>query len=194
MARLGQRYFDTPVRVEAIKPNRLKIELELPDQLPANEAAQVGLFAQWLNGATAASLKADVKVRVAATTTRFDGLNAYHFDDSTRALSSEPFTAFEANVDGQGKARFPLTIPVEQTPGMLRATLTTRVFENSGDYSTQVRSVPVYPFKYWVGMQVPQGSGWGGALSRDGNTDRPDQRNSRGAGGRPAAGYHYLPN
>ena len=168
VARLGQRYFDTPVRVEAIKPNRLKIDLELPEQLPANEAAQVGLFAQWLNGATAANLKADVKVRVAATTTRFDGLNAYHFDDSTRALSSEPFTAFEANVDGQGKARFPLTIPVEQTPGMLRATLTTRVFENSGDYSTQVRSVPVYPFKYWVGMQVPQGNGWGGALSRDG--------------------------
>lgn len=168
VARLGERYFDTPVRVEAIKPNRLKIDLTLPEPLPANEAAPVSLFTQWLNGATASNLKADVKVRVAATTTRFDGLDAYHFDDSTRALSSEPFTAFEAHVDSQGKATFPLTIPVEQTPGMLRATLTTRVFENSGDYSTQVRSARVYPFQHWVGMQVPEGSGWGGALSREG--------------------------
>ena len=168
VARLGQRYFDTPVRVEAIKPNRLKIELDLPQQLTANESNTVGLFTQWLNGATAANLKADVKVRVTASRTRFDGLDAYHFDDSTRSLSSEPFTAFDARVGADGKASFPLTIPVEQTPGMLRATLTTRVFENSGDYSTQIRSVPVSPFAHWVGMRIPEGSGWGGALSRDG--------------------------
>ncbi|BAP13809.1 alpha-2-macroglobulin family N-terminal region [Alcanivorax sp. NBRC 101098] len=168
VARLGERYFDTPIRVEAIKPNRLKIELDLPETLYANEATDIGLFTQWLNGATAANLEADMQVRVSARTTRFDGYDAYHFDDPTRKLSSEPFTAFEGNVDGQGNATVPLTVNVDQTPGMLRATLTTRVFENSGDYSTQIRSVPVYPFKHWVGMRIPQGSGWGGALSREG--------------------------
>ena len=168
VARLGQRYFDTPIRVEAIKPNRLKIELDLPETLYTNEATDIGLFTQWLNGATAANLKADMKVRVSARTTRFSGYDAYHFDDPTRKLSSEPFTAFDGNVDAKGNATVPLTVSVEQTPGMLRATLTTRVFENSGDYSTQIRSVPVYPFKHWVGMRIPEGSGWGGALSREG--------------------------
>ncbi|MCK0152883.1 MG2 domain-containing protein [Alcanivorax sp. S6407] len=167
VARLGQRYFDTPVRVEAIKPNRLKIELTLPDKIAANQAEPVGLFTQWLNGATASTLKADVKVRSRAVTTRFDGLDAYGFDDATRALGSEPFTAFEASVNSEGRAEFPLTVPAEQPPGMMRATLTTRVFENSGDYSTQIRSVPVYPYNNWVGMRIPQGSGWGGALARN---------------------------
>ena len=130
--------------------------------LYTNEATDIGLFTQWLNGATAANLNADMKVRVSARTTRFSGYDAYHFDDPTRKLSSEPFTAFDGNVDAKGNATVPLTVNVEQTPGMLRATLTTRVFENSGDYSTQIRSVPVYPFKHWVGMRVPEGSGWGG--------------------------------
>ena len=167
VARLGQRYFDTPLRVEAIKPNRLKIELDLPEKVPANEATPVTLFSQWLNGATAANLKADVKVRVTPKATRFAGLDAYQFDDRTRALGSEPFTAFEASVDAQGKATFPLTVPVDLPPGMLRATLTTRVFENSGDYSTQIRSVPVYPYAQWAGLRIPQGNGWGNSLARD---------------------------
>ena len=167
VARLGQRYFDTPVSVEAIKPNRLKIELSLPDKVSANQAQPVELFTQWLNGATAANLTADVKVRSRAVTTRFDGLDAYQFDDATRSLGSEPFTAFDASVNAEGKAVFPLTVSAEQPPGMMRATLTTRVFENSGDYSTQIRSVPVFPYQHWVGMRIPEGSGWGGALARD---------------------------
>ncbi|MDX1803247.1 MAG: MG2 domain-containing protein [Alcanivorax sp.] len=167
VARLGQRYFDTPVRVEAIKPNHLKIELGLPERLYANQSAPVTLFSQWLNGATAAGLKADVKVRVSDRTTRFDGYQAYHFDDPTRALKSEPFTAFEGQLDSRGHGSFPLQVPVAQAPGMVQAVLTTRVFENSGDYSTQVRSVPVYPYHHWVGMKVPKGSGWGDSLSRD---------------------------
>ncbi|KGD61158.1 hypothetical protein Y5S_03762 [Alcanivorax nanhaiticus] len=167
VARLGQRYFDTPVRVEAIKPNRLKIDLALPEKVSANQSQPVTLFTQWLNGATAANLKADVKVRARAVTTRFEGLDAYQFDDGTRALGSEPFTAFDASVNSEGKASFPLTVPAEQPPGMMRATLTSRVFENSGDYSTQIRSVPVYPYSQWVGMRIPKGSGWGGALARN---------------------------
>ncbi|WP_237738811.1 alpha-2-macroglobulin family protein [Alcanivorax hongdengensis] len=167
VARLGQRYFDTPVRVEAIKPNRLKIELGLPEWLHANQGEPVTLFSQWLNGATASRLKADVKVRVSGRATTFDGYQAYHFDDPTRALKSEPFTAFDGQLDASGNASFPLQVPVEQAPGMVRAVLTTRVFENSGDYSTQVRSVPVYPYHHWVGMKVPRGSGWGDSLSRD---------------------------
>ncbi|HBY49066.1 MAG TPA: hypothetical protein DEH09_07100, partial [Alcanivorax sp.] len=67
----------------------------------------------------------------------------------------------------QGDARFPLDLPELTPPGMAAATLTTRVFENSGDYSTQVRRVPVRPYRHWVGMRVPEGDGWGGALGRD---------------------------
>ncbi len=190
VARLGQRYFDTPIRVEAIKPNRLKIDLTLPEQVSANRAEPVTLFTQWLNGATASNLKADVKVRSRAMTTRFDGLDAFQFDDATRALGSEPFTAFDASVNTEGKARFPLTVPAEQPPGMMRATLTTRVFENSGDYSTQIRSVPVYPYEQWAGMRIPEGSGWGGALAR--NAQHAIDLISVDSDGKPLAGRPLM--
>lgn len=186
VARLGERYFDTPLRVETVKPNRLKIDLGLPDTLYANEPGAVTLFARWLNGATAANLKSDVKVRVRPRTSRFDGYQGFQFDDPTRQLDSEPFTAFEASLNAQGKAQFPLNITASGAPGMLRATLTTRVFETPGDYSTQVRSVPVYPFKQWVGLRVPEGDGWGGALGRD--SDHTLDLISLDSDGQPQAG------
>ena len=167
VARIGDRYFDTPLRVEAIKPNRLSIELDLPDALDAGTANPVTLHSQWLNGARAGGLKADVKASLSNAATTFEGYDGFAFDDPTRSLGAEPFTAFEGKLDNQGDARFPLDLPELTPPGMAAATLTTRVFENSGDYSTQVRRVPVRPYRHWVGMRVPEGDGWGGALGRD---------------------------
>lgn len=167
VARLGERYFDTALRVEAIKPNRLKIDLQAPDTLNAGDANPVVLHGQWLNGARAGGLKADVKARLVTAPTRFEGYQGFVFDDPTRALQAEPFTAFEGKLDGQGDAHFPLDIPDITPPGMASAILTTRVFENSGDYSSQLRRLPVAPYQHWVGMRVPKGDGWGDSLGQD---------------------------
>jgi len=167
VARVGERYFDTPLRVEAIKPNRLKIELQPPDPLRAGAANPVTLHSQWLNGARAGGLKADVKATLSRAPATFDGYDGFVFEDPTRGLGAEPFTAFEGDLNSQGEARFSLDLPTLTPPGMAAATLTTRVFENSGDYSTQIRRFAVRPYQHWVGMRVPEGGGWGGALGRD---------------------------
>src|SRR5690606_41939834 len=66
-----------------------------------------------------------------------------------------------------GQASLRLHPPAITPPGMASAVLTSRVFENSGDYSTQIRSFPVMPYTHWVGLHVPKGTGWGDALARD---------------------------
>ncbi|WP_101674899.1 alpha-2-macroglobulin family protein [Alloalcanivorax mobilis] len=166
VARIGERYFDTSLRVEAIKPNHLKIDLQTADTLNSGDNP-VTLHAQWLNGARAGGLKTDVKARLVTRATRFQGYDGFVFDDPTRALQAEPFTAFEGTLDNAGDARFPLTVPDITPPGMVSAFVTTRVFENSGDYSTQIRSLAVAPYQHWVGLRVPKGSGWGDSLGRD---------------------------
>ncbi|MBF1803607.1 alpha-2-macroglobulin family protein [Alloalcanivorax profundimaris] len=167
VARVGERYFDTPLRVEAIKPNRLKIELDAPDPLKVGGDNPVSLHGQWLNGARAGALKADVKARLVNAGDPFEGYDGFTFSDPTRNLGAEPFTAFEGNLDAGGDARFPLQLPDITPPGMAAALLTTRVFEQSGDYSTQIKRLAVSPYAHWVGLRVPEGSGWGDSLGRD---------------------------
>lgn len=167
LVRVGKRTFDTQLRIEAIKPNRLKMELNTPAQLQADSDNAVTLVSQWLNGAIADKLKADVKVRLLNRTARFAGLDGFDFNDPTRTLEADPFTAFDGQLDEKGQANFALKLPAITPPGMASAVLTTRVFENSGDYSTQIRSFSVMPYEHWVGLQVPKGTGWGNSLARD---------------------------
>src|SRR5690606_8831357 len=48
VARLGERDFDTRLRVEAIKPNRLRIELTDPEQVFAGQSTPLALHGQCL--------------------------------------------------------------------------------------------------------------------------------------------------
>ena len=167
VARVGERYFDTPLRVEAIKPNRLKIELDAPEPLKVGGDNPVTLHSQWLNGARAGDLKADVKARLVNAGAPFKGYDGFTFADPTRNLGAEAFTAFEGTLDASGDAHFPLQVPDITPPAMVAALLTTRVFEQGGDYSTQIKRLPVSPYSHWVGLRVPKGSGWGDSLGRD---------------------------
>ena len=171
VARVGDRYFDRVVKIENIAPNRLRMDMALPEkgirleQMPLPTT----LSAQWLSGASAASLKADVQLRLSATKTSFEGLDAWQFDDKARNFTQEPQNVFEGALDDKGKAVFDLTIaPTEPPPGALSAVFTERVFEPGGQFSTQYNSATVYPFANWVGLQAPTGkSGAEQALTKD---------------------------
>lgn len=184
---LGNRYFDKIIKVETITPNRLKLELT-PASLPLRTGDQsLGIFAQWLHGASAAGLKTDVEMRLLPRTSRFEGYGQYLFDDPARRLASESQWVFEGRLDTEGRADFNLPIALAEPPaGMLTALFTSRVFEAGGDFSTALRSFELHPFDHWVGLQVPKGDGYYDAISRD--QDHPVNFQTLDAQGKPAAG------
>ena len=47
---------------------------------------------------------------------------------------------------------------------MLKANFKTRVFEEGGDFSVDNYSIKYSPFESYVGVKVPEGKGWNGAL------------------------------
>src|SRR5690606_36284472 len=167
---VGNRYFDKILTVETITPNRLKVDLTL-DQTPlrlSEMPAQVDLFGQWLHGAVANQLKADSEVKLSTKVTRFDGYEQFRFDDPARSFEGSSQKVFDGKLDAQGRAQFPLNLPVESPPpGMLSATFVTRVFEESGNFSTTLRRFDLLPYDNWVGLMVPKGDGYQDAISRD---------------------------
>ncbi|MDH4190807.1 MAG: MG2 domain-containing protein, partial [Betaproteobacteria bacterium] len=158
-ALLGGKSFTRTVKVETVMPNRLKVELDFGKPLlKASEPLRGKLFGQWLNGATAGGLNADIKARFAAVPTRFERFADFIWDDPAREFSGEPETLFEGKLDNQGFANVSHELAAgKNAPGMLSATFTSRVFERGGAFSVSRISVPYSPFDSYLGIRLPKG-------------------------------------
>ncbi len=156
--RLGGRQFERPVKIETVMPNRLKIELDTGDVLKKSESADIALFSQWLHGASAAGLKADVAVRLKPRPTAFTRNADFVFDDPTRQYRGEAQTVWEGRLDADGRARVDAEIVADDAAsGFLTADFTTRVFEPGGAFSIASSSVPFHPYTHYVGIKLPKG-------------------------------------
>lgn len=170
--KVGGANFSKRLKVETIKPNRIKINLSFNrDILVKNAPAQrANLKASWLHGAPASGLEARVQVRMQNTNYTFEGYEKYTFYDHTKNFWPNEYTLFDNNLDQNGEASFPLDLKVNHSaPGMLRAVFNTRVFEKGGAFSKDVFSVPFAPYNYFVGINVPDGGDYRNKLQTDTN-------------------------
>ncbi|MDP2386879.1 MAG: MG2 domain-containing protein [Bacteroidota bacterium] len=154
IARVGNRTFTQYLKVETVKPNRLKIYLDFDKDKINDSTAK--LSAKWLHGAIAKNLHAVVNVSVNQTKTTFDKFKSYEFDSPIRHFYSEAEGVFDGNLNEKGEAALKTKLNVGHTaPGMLRATYVTKVFEEGGDFSIDRYSTPYSPYKTYVGLQIP---------------------------------------
>ncbi len=158
--RVGGTEFTKTLKIETIKPNRLKISFGFNvEKLTAQDKTLFGdLAVTWLHGAPARNLRAKTDVTLTQAETTFDKYPEYKFSDPSRTFNPEEQTIFDGRIDGDGKARISAALSVEQrSPGMLKANLVTRVFEESGDFSTDFFSIPYSPYASYVGIRTPAG-------------------------------------
>ena len=187
VVRVGGEYFDKIIKVETITPNRLKIDLSPAQQPLKKQGGNTTLFAQWLHGATAKNLAAKTEIKLRPKTTAFPGYSQYIFDDPASAFKQYQQQVFDGKLNGQGKAQFKLDFSaVQNAPGKLNATFITRVFEQSGNFSTSIRNEEMLPYEQWVGLNIPEGKGYRGAINRD--QDHPVQLVSIDSNGQALAG------
>ena len=162
---VGGSSFTKTIKIETVKPNRLKINIDFGTEVLKRGPAAGTLNALWLHGAVARNLKADIEMDLSSTTTSFKDHQDYTFDDPAKSFESEEELVFEGRLDELGNAKFTPGIQVgKEAPGMLQAFFKTRVFENSGDFSVDRFPVLYSPFKHYVGVKIPEGPGWNGAL------------------------------
>ncbi|MDR1675338.1 MAG: alpha-2-macroglobulin [Tannerella sp.] len=153
--KVGGTSFHKALRIETVKPNRLKINMDIPgDRLSAtNRPAPVKLRAAWLTGATAQHLKAKVEITLSKTSTQFKGYEDYLFHNPATDFSPGTSAVFEGTLNDRGEAGFNLqALPAENAPGMLQAGISCRVYEPGGDASFYYQTVPYSPFKTYVGI------------------------------------------
>lgn len=186
---LGGMRFERPLRVETVVPNRLKVALDFGrERLKKGDMpAPVELASEWLHGASASGLTADVAVALRPRPTEFTRNPGFAFDDPARDFGQpEPRTVFEGKLDAEGHARFPLTLdPASTAPGLLEASFTSRVHEAGGGFSTEHTSIPFHPYDRYVGIKLPEGDRARGMLLTD--TDHTVELATVDADGQPVS-------
>jgi len=163
--KVGGSTFTKTIKIEAIKPNRLKIKLDFGTEILSAKDKTGELSVKWLHGATAKGLKAAIEMTLVKGTTRFDGFEKYSFDDPSKEFESEEQKVFEGRLNQEGMATVYPEIKVKKSaPGMLRAQFKTRAFEAGGDFSVDSYVMKYSPYNGYVGLKIPEGEGWNAAL------------------------------
>ncbi|MFY8188969.1 MAG: alpha-2-macroglobulin family protein [Flavobacterium sp.] len=158
LVNVGGAKFYKSLKIETIKPNRLKIKYKTESKtIKSGQENKAEMQVNWLHGAVAKNLKVEVSAKYRAQKTSFDGFPNYDFDDLTRSFESEETSIFKGEVNENGKTSFVINPkPTTQAPGMLQAAFMTKVFENGGDFSTDVMSMAYSPYNSYVGILTPK--------------------------------------
>ncbi len=163
--KVGNSSFYKRIKIEAIKPNRLKINLDFEKDILSKGRTSGTLSSKWLHGADANGLRAVVEMNLEGGKTEFENYEDYQFDDPSKNFSTEEKVIFDGNLNTIGETSINPSIEVGQgAPGMLKAQFKTRVFERGGDFSIDRFTTTYSPFKTYVGVKIPQGKGWNNAL------------------------------
>ena len=158
VARVGGAEFTKRIRIETVKPNRLKILFNTSsDQLQAGNKNQVAtLNAKWLHGAPGSSMKAKVEMQLKKGKTVFPKFMNYSFDSQVVKFELAEQTIFDGKLNENGDVSFPINFgALTNAPGKLEAVFTTRVFEPGGDFSISQFNKRVSPFPKYVGIRFP---------------------------------------
>ena len=174
--KVGGTEFSQPVKIEMVKPNRLKINLDFGvEKITAgNNNVSGTLQVNWLHGAPGRNLKAEFEVLLTKAETKFQKYPDYTFEGPSREFYSEAQPVFEGSVDDEGRATVNATIEApSNAAGMLNAVFRGKAYEESGNFSIDRFSLPYYPFESFTGIRLPAGDAARGMLLTD-TTHRVD--------------------
>ncbi|WP_339659518.1 MG2 domain-containing protein [uncultured Polaribacter sp.] len=157
---VGGAKFYKYLKIETVKPNRLKIKIDFEDEILSYKKPINGtLDVKWLHGTPAKNLKAEIKAKISATNYSFKKYEQYIFTDPSRSFDPEEITVFEGKLDENGFAKIKNNITIgKNAPGMLNIQFLVRAFENGGDFSLDAFTQKYAPFDAFVGLKSPEGN------------------------------------
>lgn len=158
---VGNATFTKRLKVETIKPNRIKVDYDFNEVISSRDDIKTTLKAKWLYGSPAANLKINSEMNVSVIKTSFDKYEGYSFDDRSANFSYQDpiITESKTNAEGTAKLNYQWNKP-ESAPGMLKLTFNTKIFEQGGDFSQDFLSKKYSPFESYVGVKLEKGSNW----------------------------------
>lgn len=163
----GGATFTKNLKIETVTPNRIKINFDLGGKkyLGNGKVSAATLSAKWLFGTPAQNLKAKVDINLSKGETSFPNFKDYTFDNPIVQFDTQLKTVFEGTLNDAGVATVNTNLNDNMVaPGILRANITTKVFEPGGNFSIDNFSIPYHVYDNYFGIKAPQGDKLTGML------------------------------
>ena len=158
IAKVGGATFTKNLKVETVKPNRLKINMDFGKEKlkSTDEKLNGNLQVNWLHGAPGSNLKAKVEMQLVNTSTYFKEFNDFSFKDPTRKFNQKPQTIYDGSLDENGKTAVQAELYIKDAAvGKMKAKFKVRAFEKGGDFSANQFSIDYDPYDSYTGVRVP---------------------------------------
>ncbi len=157
---LGGKIYFKDIRIETIRPNRLKLDMDFANAklLNVKSSKKTPVIVKWMHGLPAKDLDTEVKMLQKSLKNPF-GANYknYVFDDIRVNYSNDLGLVHEGKTDEDGI--MPFEIPIqEKYPSMMLFNFELRAFEKGGAFSTNMKSIKYSPYSSYVGAKFPKGS------------------------------------
>lgn len=157
---VGDRSFRHEIKVETVIPNRLKVELSLPDTVEC-KGFNVAVNSRWLFGAPAAGLKCEAELWLRPVERRFKRYPDFIFSNPQLQYEQSRQDLWTGALNDTGGASFQARPEQEQTvPSALEGFVKVRVFEKGGNFTEEVKPLFVEAYDTYLGLQ-PLKSSWG---------------------------------
>lgn len=163
MVSIGGAKFYKSIKIETIKPNRLKIKNGFEGKtIYGNVPNTANINVAWLHGAVGKDLKLEMQAKFMKQETKFKGYQNYFFDDPAQSFKTEEVNIYSGKTDDNGNAQATLQPQLQsRAPGMLKAAIITKAYEKGGDVSTDVISCTYSPYDTYVGVKLPEANKYG---------------------------------
>ena len=99
---VGEKSFREDVRIETIKPNRIKINIETPDVIHSGNEEKITIQANWLTGGPATGLDTDLSMVVYNNPAPFKEFKQYTFSNPLISFNSTQIELFAEKLDSAG--------------------------------------------------------------------------------------------
>ncbi len=160
---VGGASFAKNLKVETIKPNRLKVNLNFQDAIITSSSDLKGdANVKWLHGAPARNLKIKTDATIRRSYDGFKDFSTYNFYDPIRSFDEVALNVLDEQLDNEGNIAINKKLELsKRAPGMLKATFVTKAYEGGGDFSLDVVTKDVAPFDHFVGLRSPKSRAYG---------------------------------
>jgi len=147
--KVGGTEFDQQIKIETVKPNRLKINLDFGTERITSPNMTGKLNVKWLHGAPGRNLKARFEATIVKGNTTFPKYDDYRFEEPFTSFNMETQPVFEGLTDAEGNATFTSSLKAStHYPGFMNVFFNGKAFEESGNFSIDrfiVRLPPAAP-------------------------------------------------
>ncbi len=168
IVKAGGASFTKRLRVETVKPNRLKIKYDFgnPVIYNADRNRNATIAVKWLHGAAAPALDVSLERNLKAVPVSFAAWKNYVFDDPSIFNSQPEKTVVPGKLDQNGIWQTTLQLPEKpEVRGMLKVLWTAYVTEPGGDFSVSSHEAVYMPFEHYLGIAAPEPSSEGYLLT-----------------------------